>query len=302
MTESARGYRVRWSASALLIFGRRLRTGRASTGRTKVSFRAMTAFAMLGAFVAAAAFGPALAPYDPLTPMPIVALTPPSATHIFGTDQFGRDIFSRMLVATRLDLGIAFAAVIISLATGTALGALSGWAGGWPDRIIGRIIDTIMAFPLFVLAVGIAAGLGNSISTVIVATAIVNLPFYARQTRSDVSRQRRAAYVEAAALAGFSPLAVVVLHILPNIVPTLMVQSSLNLGWAILNAAGLSFIGLGVRPPEAEWGIMVSDGAANIFSGEWWMFVFPGATLMIAILTFSLVGDALRDILDPKRR
>ena len=206
MTESARGYRVRWSASALLTFGV------ASLARTLADQSRLSrdaAFAMLGAFVAAAAFGPDFAPYDPLTPMPIDALTPPSATHIFGTDQFGRDIFSRILVATRLDLGIAFAAVIISLAAGTALGALAGWAGGWPDRIVGRIIDTIMAFPLFVLAVGIAAGLGNSVSSVVIATAIVNLPFYARQTRSDVNRQRRAAYVEAATLAGFSPLAVV---------------------------------------------------------------------------------------------
>jgi peptide/nickel transport system permease protein len=276
--------------------------GRKSAVVATADFRAVAAFAMLSAFIAAAAIGPDLAPYDPLTPMPIAALTPPSAMHIFGTDQFGRDIFSRILIATRLDLGIAFAAVITSLAAGTALGAFAGWAGGWPDRIVGRIIDTIMAFPLFVLAVGIAAGLGNSVSSVVIATAIVNLPFYARQTRSDVNRQRQAAYVEAATLAGFSPLAVITLHIMPNIVPTLMVQSSLNMGWAILNAAGLSFIGLGVRPPEAEWGIMVSDGAANIFSGEWWMFVFPGAILMIAILTFSLVGDALRDILDPKRR
>ena len=266
--------------------------------------RLRTAFAvaLLTIFVAAALLGPYVAPYDPLAPMPLEALKAPSLSHALGTDAYGRDIFSRVLVATRLDLTIALAAVLIALIAGTALGALSGWAGGWPDRIIGRVIDTIMAFPLFVLAVGIAAGLGNSISSVIVATAIVNLPFYARQTRSDVSRQRKAAYVEAAALAGFSPLAIVLLHILPNIAPPLMVQSSLNLGWAILNAAGLSFIGLGVRAPEAEWGIMVSDGAANIFSGEWWMFVFPGATLMIAILTFSLIGDALRDLLDPKRR
>src|SRR5271156_6606020 len=272
-------------------------TGRKMT-RPRISF----AIALLTLFVAAALLGPYVAPYDPLAPMPLDALKAPNLSHAFGTDAYGRDIFSRVLVATRLDLTIALAAVLIALIAGTALGALSGWAGGWPDRIIGRIIDTIMAFPLFVLAVGIAAGLGNSVSSVVIATAIVNLPFYARQTRSDVNRQRQAAYVEAATLAGFSPLAVITLHIMPNIVPTLMVQSSLNMGWAILNAAGLSFIGLGVCPPEAEWGIMVSDGAANIFSGEWWMFVFPGAILMIAILTFSLVGDALRDILDPKRR
>jgi peptide/nickel transport system permease protein len=272
------------------------------TSRKMTRPRIAFVIALLTLFVAAALLGPYVAPYDALAPMPLDALKAPNLSHVFGTDAYGRDIFSRVLVATRLDLTIALAAVLIALIAGTALGALSGWAGGWPDRIIGRIIDTIMAFPLFVLAVGIAAGLGNSISSVIVATAIVNLPFYARQTRSDVSRQRKAAYVEAAALAGFSPLAIVLLHILPNIAPPLMVQSSLNLGWAILNAAGLSFIGLGVRAPEAEWGIMVSDGAADIFSGEWWMFVFPGAALMIAIMTFSLTGDALRDVLDPKRR
>jgi peptide/nickel transport system permease protein len=273
-------------------------TSAATAQRTRTVF----AVALLTLLVSAALLGPYVAPYDPLAPMPLEALKPPSLSHAFGTDAYGRDILSRVLVATRLDLTIALAAVLIALIAGTALGAFAGWAGGWPDRIVGRLIDTIMAFPLFVLAVGIAAGLGNSISSVIVATAIVNLPFYARQTRSDVSRQRKAAYVEAAALAGFAPLPIVLLHILPNIAPPLMVQSSLNLGWAILNAAGLSFIGLGVRAPEAEWGIMVSDGAANIFSGEWWMFVFPGAILMIAILTFSLVGDALRDALDPKRR
>jgi peptide/nickel transport system permease protein len=269
---------------------------------TPARMRTVFVLALLAILVAAALLGPYIAPYDPLAPMPLDALKPPSLLHAFGTDAYGRDILSRVLVATRLDLTIALAAVLIALFAGTALGAFAGWAGGWADRIIGRIIDTIMAFPLFVLAVGIAAGLGNSIWSVIVATAIVNLPFYARQARSDVSRQRNAAYVEAAALAGFSPLLIVLLHILPNIAPPLMVQSSLNLGWAILNAAGLSFIGLGVRAPEPEWGIMVSDGAANIFSGEWGMFVFPGATLMIAILTFSLVGDALRDVLDPRRR
>ena len=267
-----------------------------------MKIRTVIAVALLAVFVVAALLGPYVSPYDPLAPTPLEALKAPSLSHAFGTDAYGRDILSRVLVATRLDLIIAVAAVLIALTIGTALGAFAGWAGGWPDRIIGRIIDTIMAFPLFVLAVGVAAGLGNSISSVIVATAIVNLPFYARQARSDVSRQRKAAYVEAAALAGFSPILIVLLQILPNIAPPLMVQSSLNLGWAILNAAGLSFIGLGVRAPQAEWGIMVSDGAANIFSGEWWMFIFPGAALMMAILTFSLCGDALRDLLDPKRR
>jgi peptide/nickel transport system permease protein len=262
----------------------------------------LLALAGLALLILLAVFGPMLVPYDPLAPDPRHALMAPNGAHPFGTDQFGRDILSRIVTAARLDLGVAFAAVLASLFFGAAVGAFAGWAGGWVDRLMGRLLDTIMAFPLFVLAVGIAAGLGNSISSVVVATAIVNLPFYARQVRAEVNRRRTAAYVEAAYLAGFSPLAIVSLHIMPNVVPPLMVQSSLNMGWAILNAAGLSFIGLGVRPPQAEWGIMVSDGATNIISGEWWMFVFPGAALLFAVLVFSLVGDALRDLLDPKRR
>jgi peptide/nickel transport system permease protein len=262
----------------------------------------MVACGLVALLLVTAVIGPALVPYDPLAPDPPHRLMGPYAAHWFGTDQYGRDVLSRVVVATRLDLGIAFAAVVASLFVGSALGAAAGWAGGWVDRLVGRVIDTIMAFPLFVLAVGIAAGLGNSISSVVIATAIVNLPLYARQTRAEVNRRRTAAYVDAARLAGFSPLAIVMLHIMPNVAPPLMVQSSLNMGWAILNAAGLSFIGLGVRPPQPEWGIMVSDGAGNIISGEWWLFVFPGGVLFLAVLAFSLGGDALRDALDPGRR
>jgi peptide/nickel transport system permease protein len=248
-----------------------------------------------------ALIGPFLVPYDPIATDPPAALRPPSSAHLFGTDQLGRDVFSRVIVSARVDLGIAFAAVITTLLIGASLGAAAGWAGGWTDRIISRFMDTIMAFPLFVLAVGIAAGLGNSISSVVIATVIVNLPLYARHARTEVSRRRGAAYIEAARLAGIGPFAIVALHIMPNLAPQLIVQASLNLGWAILNAAGLSFLGLGIRPPNPEWGIMVSEGAAYIISGEWWLFVFPGAILLLAVLTFSLTGDALRDWLDPRR-
>jgi peptide/nickel transport system permease protein len=248
-----------------------------------------------------ALIGPLLVPHDPIATDPPIALRPPSSTHLFGTDQLGRDVLSRVIVSARVDLGIAFAAVITTLVIGTALGAAAGWAGGWTDRIVSRLMDTIMAFPLFVLAVGIAAGLGNSVSSVVIATVIVNLPLYARQARTEVNRRRGAAYVEAARLAGIGPLTIVALHIIPNLAPQLAVQASFNLGWAILNAAGLSFLGLGIRPPNPEWGIMVSEGAAYIISGEWWLFVFPGAMLLVAVLTFSLTGDALRDRFDPRR-
>ncbi|MDQ0394917.1 ABC transporter permease [Labrys monachus] len=270
-----------------------------SQAKPRPRIRLAIAVACIFLFLAAA--GPAIAPYDPLRIDASVALAPPSLSHWFGIDQVGRDIFSRVLAATQIDLLTALLAVASSLAVGTAIGAFAGWAGGWADALMSRLLDTIMAFPLFVLAVGIAAALGNSMSSVVLATAVVNLPFYARQVRTEVNRRRSAGYVEAARLAGIGPVTIVVGHILPNLLPPLMVQSSLNMGWAILNAAGLSFIGLGIRPPQPEWGIMVADGASYMISGEWWVFAFPGVTLMLAVLGFSLIGDALRDHFDPRR-
>ncbi len=249
-----------------------------------------------------ALFGPAIAPYDPLATNTEMRMSPPTAAHPFGTDQLGRDILSRVIVATRLDLGMAFSAVIVSLVIGTAMGAVAGYVGGWTDQVIGRLFDTIMAFPLFVLAMSIVAALGNSVVNIIIATIVINLPFYGRFARAEVSILRNAAYVEAARMGGNGAIRILWAHIVPNIMPPMMVQASLNMGWAILNAAGLSFIGLGVRPPEAEWGIMVSEGAAYIFSGEWWTFVFPGMALVLAVFCFNLLGDGLRDLIDPRRR
>ncbi len=260
------------------------------------------AFILFTAFVLLALFGPAIAPYDPLASNTDVALKPPSAAHWFGTDQLGRDILSRIVVAARLDFGIAIAAVLMSFVLGAALGCLAGFYGGWIDTIVGRISDTIMAFPLFVLAMGIVAALGNTVANIVLATAIINLPFYIRVARAEVNIRRNAGYVEAARLSGNSDVRVLALHVFPNILPPMMVQISLNMGWAILNAAGLSFIGMGVRPPQAEWGIMVAEGATYIISGEWWVALFPGAVLMLAVFTFNLLGDGLRDIMDPRMR
>jgi peptide/nickel transport system permease protein len=260
------------------------------------------ALGMVGLLIFAAVFGTALAPYDPIATDTSRALQPPGADHWFGTDNLGRDVFSRVLAATRLDLGIAVAAVALSLAIGSVLGVMSGYFGGWLDRIVGRIMDTIMAFPLFVLAMGIVAALGNTIENVVYATALVNLPFYTRVARAEAAVRRNAGYVEAARLAGNSEARLVAVHIFPMILPPLMVQISLNLGWAILNAAGLSFIGLGVRPPSPEWGIMVAEGASFIISGQWWLALMPGAVLMFAVLAFNLLGDGLRDLVDPRQR
>jgi peptide/nickel transport system permease protein len=253
-------------------------------------------------FSLAAIFGPVLVPYDPLASDGANALQPPSWLHWWGTDQLGRDVFSRSIAAARLDLAISVAAVVLSFVFGSALGAIAGYFGGWTDRIVGRFLDTIMAFPLFVLAMGIVSALGNTVENIVYATALINLPFYARMARAEVNIRREAGFVQAARLSGNGDWRVLAFHIFPNALPPMMVQVSLNMGWAILNAAGLSFIGLGVRPPAPEWGIMIAEGANTIISGEWWLAVFPGLTLMTAVLTFNLLGDGLRDIADPRRR
>jgi peptide/nickel transport system permease protein len=260
------------------------------------------AFGLLVVILFAALFGPYVVPYDPLASDTAQALKPPSAAHWFGTDQLGRDIFSRVIVATRLDIFISVSSVVLVFLMGGLAGIAAGYFGGWTDRIVGRIADTIMAFPLFVLAMGIVAALGNTVQNIILATAIVNFPLYARVARAEANVRREAGFVMAARLSGNSEFRILLGHILPNIMPIMIVQMSLTMGYAILNAAGLSFIGLGVRPPTAEWGIMVAEGAGFMVSGEWWIALFPGLALMIAVFCFNLLGDGLRDIVDPQRR
>ena len=259
-------------------------------------------FALLLVLVICAIFGPYIVPHDPLASDTAAKLTPPSAKHWFGTDQLGRDIFSRVVVAARLDLAIAVFSVGLVFAVGGIAGVMAGFFGGWTDRIIGRVVDTIMAFPLFVLAMGIVAALGNTVTNIVLATAIINFPLYVRIARAEANVRREAGYVQAARLTGNSDLRIVLTTIFPNIMPIMVVQMSLTMGYAILNAAGLSFIGLGVRPPTPEWGIMVAEGASFIVSGEWWIALFPGLALMLAVFCFNLIGDGLRDIVDPQRR
>jgi peptide/nickel transport system permease protein len=262
----------------------------------------LIAFLLFLLIVLAAVFGPYLVPYNPLASNTAEALRPPSAHHWFGTDQLGRDIFSRVVVATRLDFLIAVTSVALVFLMGGLAGVAAGFFGGWTDRIVGRVADTIMAFPLFVLAMGIVAALGNTVQNIVIATAIVNFPLYARIARAEASIRREAGFVEAARLSGNSDWRILAFQILPNVLPILVVQMSLTMGYAILNAAGLSFIGLGVRPPTPEWGIMVAEGAQFMVSGEWWNATFPGAALMLAVFCFNLLGDGLRDMIDPRRR
>jgi len=264
----------------------------------------VTAAAALGgaALVLVAALAPWIVPYDPVASDVSNALQPPGPTHWAGTDQLGRDIGSRILMAARLDLLIAASAVGLSFAVGAAIGAFCGYRGGRLDRWVGRVVDVLMAFPLFVLAMALVAALGNRVENIIIATAVINLPFYIRFARAEVNVRRNAGWVEAARACGEGHLSVVLRVLLPNVLPAMAVQISLNLGWAILNAAGLSFIGLGVTAPTPEWGIMVAEGARFITTGKWWLVALPGLALMLTVLCFNLLGDGLRDMLDPRMR
>ncbi len=260
------------------------------------------AFGLFTLILFTAVFGPSLVPHDPLASNTAVSLQAPSSRHWFGTDQLGRDIFSRVIVATRLDFSIAVFSVALVFLLGGLAGVMAGFFGGWVDKVVGRIADTIMAFPLFVLAMGIVAALGNSVGNIVLATAIINFPLYARVARAEANVRREAGFVQAARLSGNSEWRLLLTQIVPNIMPIMAVQMSLTMGYAILNAAGLSFIGLGVRPPTPEWGIMVAEGASFIVSGEWWVALFPGLALMVAVFCFNLLGDGVRDLVDPQRR
>lgn len=256
----------------------------------------ITLFALI---LCSAIFGPWLAPYDPLQSNAAAALQPPSGAHWFGTDQLGRDLFSRVVVAARLDLTLAFSAVGLSASLGSLIGAAIGYRGGIVDGLTSRVVDVLMAFPLFVLALALVAALGNRLSSVIYATALINLPFYIRLARAETRARRNLAYIEAARIGGASGIQIVTRFLLPNIRGPLIVLATVNLGWAVLNTAGLSFLGLGIRPPTPEWGIMVAEGARFITSGEWWVAFFPSLALMLTVLAFNLLGDRLRDVLTP---
>jgi peptide/nickel transport system permease protein len=257
---------------------------------------------LLGALILVALLAPVLAPFNPYATDPARALRPPGAAFPFGTDQFGHDIFSRVLFGARIDLLVAAGAVGVALGLGSLLGATAGYAGGWVDEAIMRTMDLLQAFPNFVLALGIAAALGPSLVNMIIAIGLTNLPIYARLMRSRLVTLRSAGFALAAVSVGNPPWRVLVVHLLPNSLAPIFVQATLQSGWAILQAAGLSFIGLGVRIPTPEWGVMISMGVQQLTSGQWWVSFFPGLAIMLAVISLNLVGDGLQDLLDPRRR
>jgi peptide/nickel transport system permease protein len=249
-----------------------------------------------------AIFAPLIAPYGPQEGNEAVTLRSPSFSHPFGTDSIGFDIFSRTLYAGRLDLAIAFGAVGIALVVGCLVGAIAGFLGRAVDETVMRLMDMLSAFPSFILALGVVAALGPSLVNLIAAIALVNVPVYARLLRSRVLTVKEAQYVRAATALGLSRSRVLFVHVLPNSWAPIFVQSTLQAGYAILEAAGLSFIGLGIRVPRAEWGVMINMGLQYVVSGQWWITFFPGTAIALTVMGFNLIGDGLQDILDPRRR
>jgi len=260
--------------------------------------------AVLGAaiiltLVIVAAFGRALAPYDPLGMDFGAVFAPPGPEHLFGTDEFGRDIFSRILYGARISLQVAFIAVGISGTLGVLLGLVAGFLGGWLDELIMRIMDVLFAFPAVLLAITIMAILGRGVGNAMIAIAIVYVPIFARVTRGAVIGVRGREFVTAARALGKRPVGVMLRHVLPNALGPIIVQTSLSLAFAILAEAALSFFGLGTQPPEPSWGRMLAEGRGFLRQAPW-MGIFPGLAIMVSVMGFNFLGDGLRDLLDPR--
>ncbi len=248
-----------------------------------------------------ALFGPWLAPYDPVGMDFGARFAPPSLAHPFGTDDFGRDIFSRILYGAAVSFRVAFIAVAISATVGVFLGAMAGFYGRWLDEVVMRFMDILFAFPAVLLAITVMAILGRGIENAMIAIAIVYIPIFARVARGAVISVRGREFVTAARALGQGNTTIIFKHILPNALGPIIVQTSLSLAFAILAEAALSFFGLGTQPPAPSWGRMLSEGRAFLRQA-WWMGVFPGLAIMLAVMGFNFFGDGLRDLLDPRMK
>jgi len=258
--------------------------------------------------VLVAVFAPLIAPYSPITANPADYLQPPNLRHFLGTDATGMDIFSRVIYAPRIDLTIAVLGTIVSSIIGTALGAIAGYYNevggirGAVASVIMRSADVIQAFPVFVFAIALVAIFGQSIRSIIFSIAFVTIPIYLRLMRSEVISVRTMRYIEASVATGISDLSIIVRHILPNSMSSVLANLSINVGWAILLTAALSFVGAGIRAPIPEWGSMIAMGFQHVTTGQWWPSVFPGVALAMTVLGFSLIGASIEYLSDPIKR
>jgi len=258
---------------------------------------AIAGLALGGAWILLAIFVPLVAPYDPLAQSAQLFLGP-SPSHLFGTDELGRDVFSRVLWASRLSLPLAFFLVAMAVAIGGVLGGLAGYFGGWVDEVVMRATDLVFAFPTIILAMAVTAALGPSLRNAVLAVLVVFWPAYARVVRGLVLSLGEADYVSASRLLGASSRRALLVDVLPNVAGPVMVLATLDLGNAVLLLAGLSFLGLGAQPPAPEWGSMVNTGTQ--YFQRWWMGTFPGFAILSVVLAFNFLGDSLRDVFDPQ--
>ncbi|MFP4974987.1 ABC transporter permease [Paenibacillus sp. CN-4] len=250
----------------------------------------------------AAILAPWIAPYKPDVPDMTAKLQAPGSAHLMGTDNFGRDIFSRVLYGARISIWTGLIAVGISFIIGVPLGGIAAYYGGKTETIIMRILDVLLSFPSLVLSMAIAASIGAGLSSAMIAVGIVGIPEFGRLMYGQTVSLREKEYVEASRSIGVKDRVILTRHILPNALAPLLVQATLGMGFAILTASSLSFLGLGVKPPTAEWGAMIAEGREYIISGQWWLVTFPGLGIATAILGFNLLGDGFRDVLDPRLR
>ena len=255
------------------------------------------------ALVVVALLAPVVAPYpeDARTAShPQATLEPPSSAHLFGTDQLGRDVLSRVLLGARISLRIAALVLLFSIAVGVPLGLAAGYFGGWVDDVIMRVTDVFLAFPALLLALALAAVLSPSVGNATLAIAVTWWPWYTRLARGQAASVAGRPFVESCRALGIPPLRTLLRHVLPNSITPVIVQVSLDVGGVILTAAALSFLGLGAQDPTPEWGLLVSQGQ-SYFTTQWWLVTFPGLAILVAALAFNLLGDGLREILDPRR-
>ena len=262
---------------------------------------AVAGLAIVAVLVVVAIFAPYISPFGPDQMGAGRRLTPPNGTYWFGTDEFGRDIFSRVVFGARLTIQVGVIAVGISLTVGLLVGLVGGYAGGWLERILMRGVDVLFSFTETLIALAAVAVLGPSLTNAMIAVGIAAVPFYARVTYSVSLVEKNKPYFEAAVAAGAGHMRLLFRHLLPNIVPPLIVVATLGVSTAVLAAAGLSFLGLGAQPPSPEWGAMLSAGR-DYFNRAPWIMIYPGVAIMVTVLGFNLLGDGIREALDPRQR
>lgn len=260
---------------------------------------AIFGFLIIIVLLVSALLAPFIAPYDPIKSSIRERLQVPSTAHLFGTDDLGRDIFSRVVYGSRISLQVGLVAVSIATLVGLVLGLFAGYLGGWVDNLVMRLMDVLFAFPTVLLAIAIMAVLGPSTTNVMIAIGIVYIPIFARITRGSVLVVRNQEFIEAARCVGLPPMSIIFKHILPNAFDAVIVQISLATAFAILAEAALSFLGLGTQPPEPSWGSMLSFGRQYMIEAPWWT-IFPGLAIFLTVFALHLIGDGLRDALDPR--